>query len=141
MFCINQFWNMVEKWHIWRDWAIPFFIYTGLWMWKSRESVSYNFFQGVSISRYILLGGNLHSYIPFSGWENDNFFQISSLSEESNRQRFNSRRFMSQTIILSRTLVFKNLVVHTPVWIKNGIAHWDATVAISFFTSSVDWNY
>ena len=50
--------------------------------------------------------------LTFSGWENDNFFQISSLSEESNWQRFNSRGFVSQTIILSRTYWFLKICMN-----------------------------
>ena len=67
-----------------------------LWLW---------FFPGVSVSKYIFPGGEFAHLArgTFFGWETDKFFQISSFSEESNRQRFNSRGFMSQAIILSRT--------------------------------------
>ena len=56
------------------------------------------FFQGVNLHRYFFQGGRIiYIYI---------FFQISSLSEGSNQQRFSSRVFMSQTIIFSRTHQF-----------------------------------
>ena len=79
------------------------------------------FFQGFPISRDIfpkvkfshsqLVGGRL------------NVFHISVFSEGSSKIQF-QRIYESNNQFFQGVLVFKNLVVlvHTPVWIKNGVA-------------------
>ena len=77
--------------------------------------IMHDFFQGFLSQGRFFWGVNLHSYL-FSGYETDIFFQISSFSEGSNQQKFNSRGFMSQTIILSMMYWFlKKAVANAPV--------------------------
>ena len=61
--------------------------------------------------------------VTFLGWETENFFQVSFFSRGShpNHLRFNSRD-ESNNHFFQGVFVFKNLVVHTPVWLKNRMA-------------------
>ena len=77
------------------------------------------FSRGLSQSLYIFPAGQF-APLPFSGWETDIFFTGIIFSEGSNRLRFNSRGFNNHSF--QGILIFKNLVIHTPVWVKNGTA-------------------
>ena len=71
---------------------------------KTQGSLDCDFFQGVSISRYIFQGVNLQS-LPSSGWQAQKNFQVSFFSNGSNcLNKINSRGFTSQTILLSSRL-------------------------------------
>ena len=82
------------------------------------------FFPGVSFSRYIFPGGKF-AQLPFSGWENDNVFSdiISFWGIKLTKIQFQGI-YESDNHSFQDILVFKKLVVHTPVWIKNGIAQY-----------------
>ena len=61
----------------------------------------------ISQGVYIFPGVYLFAQLPFFIFAQLNFFTGIIFSERSNRHlRFNSRGFMNQTIILSRTLIF-----------------------------------
>ena len=114
-------------------WAIPFFIHTEqryecknpgdpliIWFFQGFLYLKVLFFQGV----------NLHSYL-FLGLENDDFFQIGIISFvflrdiKSKKIQFPMPRiYESDNHSFQDVLVFKNLIIYTPVWIKNGIAQY-----------------
>ena len=76
-------------------------------------------FSGVSI---FFQGVNLQS-LPFSGWQTQNFFRYHFLrGTELSKIKFQGI-YKSNNHSFQGVLVFKNLVFHTPVWIKNRIAH------------------
>ena len=77
------------------------------------------FSRGLSQSLYIFPAGKF-APLPFSEWETEIFFTGIIFSEGSNRLRFNSRGFNNHSF--QGILIFKNLVIHTPVWVKNGTA-------------------
>ena len=56
-------------------WPIPFFIHTAYE--PKNPGVLYDFFQPVSISRYIFLGGKFAWLTLFGGWGTENLFQVS----------------------------------------------------------------
>ena len=82
------------------------------------------FFPVVSMPRYIFPGGKLEQ-LTFSGWEvfRYQFFpRIKSIKIQfQGIYKSNNHSFQD-------VLVFKNLVVHTPVWMKNEIAHFVGNV-------------
>ena len=53
-------------------------------------------FPGVSISNYVFPGGKF-AQLAFSGRETDHFFQISSFSKESDRQRISGDLWVRQS--------------------------------------------
>ena len=84
-----------------------------LWLW---------FFPGVSISRYIFPRGRFS--VTFFGVGDWSFFSDITFfwGIRSTKIQFQGI-YESYNHSLQDALVFKNLVIHTPVPIKNGIAH------------------
>ena len=70
------------------------------------------FFQGLHLHNYLFQGWGL---IFFSGVI---FFQGIELSKIQFHEVYESNNYSFQGILVSKTLV-----IHTSVWIKNGIAH------------------
>ena len=117
-------------------WAIPFLSVQGYGGTNPRGPLIMIFSRVFFISRYIFPGGKF-AQLPFFRVGDWIFFQVSSFSKGSNCVRFNSRVFISQTIIVFQAaLVFKNLVVRTPVWTKNGIAHCNQNMQQKFVLNS-----
>ena len=80
-------------------------------------------FSGVSISRYIFPGGKLVVFTFFRVADSKNFLGIIFFSGiELFKIKFQGI-YESNNHSFQGVLVFQNLVVHTPVWIKNGTAH------------------
>ena len=80
-------------------------------------------FPGVSILRYIVPGSKFSEFTFFGVADSKNFsgitfFQGIELSKIKFQGIYEPNNHSFQGV-----LVVKNLVVHTPVWIKNGIAH------------------
>ena len=102
-------------------WAIPF-LKGGMDI-KNQGSfdyIDYDFFPGVSVSRYIFPGGKFLWFVFFQ--EIENLCQVSIFSQGSVHPGFDSRGLMSRG---GGAFVFKILVVHTHVWIKkSNIAHY-----------------
>ena len=69
------------------------------------------FFQGINLHSHLFQGGRLKFFIRC------HFFR----GIESSKIQFQGI-YMSNSHSFQDVLVFKNLVVHTPVWRKNGIA-------------------
>ena len=92
-------------------------------------SLEYNFFQGFLYQDIFFQGVNFHSYLFWGGrlktFFRYHFFIISKIKFQG---------FMSETIILSRSYWFLNLIIHTPVWIKNGMAHCDVEASFELKT-------
>ena len=66
-------------------------------------------------SRHIFSGGKF-AQSPYSGWEFEKLFWVPFFCERSNRVRFNSLGFMSQTIILSMAYWFLKIWSSTPLY-------------------------
>ena len=86
--------------------------------------------------------------LPFSGWQTQTFFQVSFFFQgiELSKIKFQGI-YESNNHSFQGVLVFKNLVVHTPVWIKNGIPQWlyDAfyftNIHLLHLASYIKWIY
>ena len=78
----------------------------------------------LSQGTYIFPWGEF-AQLPFSGWKNEiSFYRYHFFREiELSKIQFQEIYELDNNSFQG-TLIFKNLVVHAPVWVKNGIAHW-----------------
>ena len=79
-------------------------------------------FPGISISKYIFPGVKF-AQLPFSGWEAEDFFRYHFFPRyKIDKDSIPGDLWVKQSFFPD-VLIFENLVISTPVWIKNAIAH------------------
>ena len=114
-----------------------FYLYRGMDDVKIQGVPQFWFFPGISISKYIFPWGKFAEF-TFFGVADSKILSgiIFFRGTELPKIKFQGI-YKSNSHSFKGVLVFKNLVFHTPVWIKNGIAQWPSKLSMTKRTESI----
>ena len=105
-------------------WAIPFLSVQG-YGYKNPEGLLIRIFSRALSQGIYFFARVKFAQLPFLEWETEIFFYMYHFFRgiESSKIRLQEVH-ESNNHSLQGILIFKNLFIHTPVWIKNGVAHY-----------------